>query len=54
MDENYVAEILASMPAGLTRDQFTERCVHDINGGYAEEVIETAKRYFRRPQRRRS
>lgn len=51
-DESYVYEILAAMPEDdLTPDEFVERCMPDINGGYAAEVREAGRRYFKLPAR---
>jgi hypothetical protein len=45
-DENYIREILAALPAGLSRRQFYERCRPDIDGGYIAEVQAAYWRYF--------
>ena len=44
--EDYVCEILASMPKGLTKQQFKQRCIIDVRGGYWREVNEALRRYF--------
>jgi hypothetical protein len=46
-DESYVADLLRAMPQGLTRQQFREQCRLDLNGGYAAEVQEAERRYFK-------
>ena len=50
-NESYVQEILAALPKGLTLDQLLERCRGDINGGWANEVREAGRRYFKRRAR---
>lgn len=50
MDESYIKEILAGAPAGMTRDQFMVHCQLDINAGYAVEVEEAARRYFKKAE----
>jgi hypothetical protein len=50
-DEDYVQELLAALPKGLTRGQFYDRCTLDIKGGYINEVQEAYWRYFKHKRR---
>jgi hypothetical protein len=42
---DYVVEILRSMPDGLDEFQFLRRCIADIRGGYDEDVVAAFRVY---------